>query len=432
MDVNNLDSPKVSAKLSSNSLIQSFQQKLPWLGPGIVMAGATIGISHLVQATRAGADFGLQLLGLVIIANVLKYPFFEFGHRYYAATGEHLLAGYKKLNPLVLYLFLALNVLNGLGAICALGLMTGSFLQALLPWSISPLYAMTAVLGTGIVLLKLGRYHLLDVAIKWLLSLLIIFTFIALGFAWGTIDAIPTPPEVPWQTVYVPFLVALMGWMPGPIEISVFQSLWLKARDHYRGHQTTLDEAKFDFNFGYTASGVMAVVFLMLGALVMCGQAETFSNQGAIFAKQVVSMYTFLIGKWVGFMIALAAFATLFSTALTILDAYPRGIAVSFLLSKYNDTTHEQSLTVWIAVAMTLASLAIVGLFSIGFKLLVDTVIIISFISAPVFAYMNYRLIYSKCTPIEAQGGRLMKVLSWVGLLYLSLFAIAFVIFMVV
>ena len=52
------------------------------LGPGLLMAGAAIGVSHLVQATRAGADYGYQLIGLVLLVNVLKYPFFEYGHRY--------------------------------------------------------------------------------------------------------------------------------------------------------------------------------------------------------------------------------------------------------------------------------------------------------------------------------------------------------------
>ena len=32
------------------------------LGPGLLFAGAAIGVSHLVQSTRAGADFGLSLI----------------------------------------------------------------------------------------------------------------------------------------------------------------------------------------------------------------------------------------------------------------------------------------------------------------------------------------------------------------------------------
>jgi Mn2+/Fe2+ NRAMP family transporter len=44
---------------------------LRWVGPGLLMAGAAIGVSHLMQATRAGASFGFDLLlGLVVVVNL--------------------------------------------------------------------------------------------------------------------------------------------------------------------------------------------------------------------------------------------------------------------------------------------------------------------------------------------------------------------------
>ena len=42
------------------------------LGPGILMAAAAIGASHLVASTRAGAEFGWQLAWLVLAVNLLK------------------------------------------------------------------------------------------------------------------------------------------------------------------------------------------------------------------------------------------------------------------------------------------------------------------------------------------------------------------------
>ena len=32
------------------------------IGPGLIWAGAAIGVSHLVQSTRAGADYGFQFI----------------------------------------------------------------------------------------------------------------------------------------------------------------------------------------------------------------------------------------------------------------------------------------------------------------------------------------------------------------------------------
>ena len=70
---------------------------LQTLGPGLLFAGAAIGVSHLVQSTRAGADFGFGLLWALLLVNLFKYPFFQYGPRYASATGESLIDGYKRL-----------------------------------------------------------------------------------------------------------------------------------------------------------------------------------------------------------------------------------------------------------------------------------------------------------------------------------------------
>ena len=52
------------------------------LGPGLLFAGAAIGVSHLVQSTKAGAEFGFGLIWALILCNFFKYPFFLFGTKY--------------------------------------------------------------------------------------------------------------------------------------------------------------------------------------------------------------------------------------------------------------------------------------------------------------------------------------------------------------
>ena len=74
------------------------------LGPGIVWAATSIGVSHIVQATRAGADFGFALLGFIILAHVVKYPFFLFGPKYAGLTGKSLLDGYKNISVHIIFL----------------------------------------------------------------------------------------------------------------------------------------------------------------------------------------------------------------------------------------------------------------------------------------------------------------------------------------
>ena len=80
------------------------------LGPGLLFAGAAIGVSHLVQSTKAGANFGFGLLWALLLINLIKYPFFQFGPRYAAATGESLLEGYNKLGKGVLKVYALLTI----------------------------------------------------------------------------------------------------------------------------------------------------------------------------------------------------------------------------------------------------------------------------------------------------------------------------------
>ena len=80
------------------------------LGPGLLFAGAAIGVSHLVQSTRAGADFGWGLIWALLLVNIFKYPFFQYGPRYAMATGESLLDGYYKVGKIFLIIYFVLNL----------------------------------------------------------------------------------------------------------------------------------------------------------------------------------------------------------------------------------------------------------------------------------------------------------------------------------
>jgi Mn2+/Fe2+ NRAMP family transporter len=82
-----------------------YKRYLKALGPGILFASTCIGVSHLVQSTRAGADFGFQLVAFILLANLFKYPFFEFGSRFAAATNKSLIEGYLKEGKWVIWTY---------------------------------------------------------------------------------------------------------------------------------------------------------------------------------------------------------------------------------------------------------------------------------------------------------------------------------------
>lgn len=84
----------IASKVESESNFKSFLQSL---GPGIMAATAAIGGSHLVASTKAGAIYGWQLAGVILLVNLLKYPFFRAGVQYTMATGRSLVDGYNAL-----------------------------------------------------------------------------------------------------------------------------------------------------------------------------------------------------------------------------------------------------------------------------------------------------------------------------------------------
>ena len=83
--VDNLSIKTVIAIVSGSTLRQKTLD-LKMLGPGLLFAATSVGASHLVQSTRAGALYGLSLLGLILLANAVKYPTFRFANDYLATV----------------------------------------------------------------------------------------------------------------------------------------------------------------------------------------------------------------------------------------------------------------------------------------------------------------------------------------------------------
>ena len=80
------------------------------------MAGAAIGVSHLVQSTRAGAMYGWGALVFVLLANLMKYPFYEYGHRYAAASGNNLIQAYRKQGKRFFLPFMVISAISAVGS----------------------------------------------------------------------------------------------------------------------------------------------------------------------------------------------------------------------------------------------------------------------------------------------------------------------------
>ena len=391
------------------------------LGPGLLFAGAAIGVSHLVQSTRAGADFGFGLLWAIIISVILKYPFFQFGSRFALATKMSLLDGYYKLGKIYLLIFFIISIGTIFTIQTAVTIVTASLATTILGYSQNPVMLSTLIILLCFVMLLVGNYKFLDRFIKIIILALTVSTLIALLVAsTKNSNSFDFSQVFPYKTSII-FLAALIGWMPAPLDISVWQSLWILEKK--KTNSISFDEGIFDFNVGYFGTFILGICFLSLGALVMFGSGTGFSDVGSVFAGQFIELYTSTLGESVYPIIIIAAFTTMFSTTLTTLDASPRSMHKSSQL--LFPETNLLDYKFWLII-LSVGTICIFSLLLDEMGTLVQIATILSFITAPFYAYLNLKLVTSDLMPSKYKPSKVLINFSYIGLIFLTLFALAF------
>jgi Mn2+/Fe2+ NRAMP family transporter len=400
------------------------------LGPGLLWAGAAVGVSHLVQSTRAGANYGFYLAWFIIVANLIKYPFFEFAPRYATATGETLIDGYRKTGKWAVGLYGFLTFATMFTIQAAVTIVTAGLIKNILhvDWDIT-LISAVLLFGT-LILLWIGKYAVLDKFIKIIIITLTLSTIIAV------ISAYYHPvrnPEVSlrffdWtKAVDIAFLIALAGWMPAPIDVSVWHSYWSVEKQRLTGYKPQLKESLLDFKIGYIGTAFLALGFLSLGALLMYGSGENFSNSGSVFAGQLIGLYTKSIGQWAYLIIAIAAFTTMFSTTLTCLDAYSKVLKPTTNYLFPIQDKWQNKLTVFWLIIVVLGALMLISVFSSAMKTMVDIATTLSFVTAPVLAYLNYKAVTDTHFPKKYRPGKILTLYAQTGIVLLSLFSLFYI-----
>jgi len=402
------------------------------LGPGLLWAGAAIGVSHIVQSTTAGASFGFELVWIIIIANILKYPFFEFAPRYAASTGETLIDGYSRLGKWAVTLYAVITISTMFFLMTAVTVVTAGLFKnifnsemSIVWWSVIIVIALA-----GIIVLK--KYSIIDSIVKFIIVLLAIAVIIAVISAFNK-GYNPNPEYLTHfdfkLDTNIIFLLALIGWMPTAIDVSVWHSVWTIAKKEETGYAPSLKEALLDFKIGYIGTVILSLAFLSLGAIIMYGTGETFSSSGVKFAGQLLNLFTETLGNGAYIVIAIAALATMVSTTLTCLDAYPRVLepTTKILFPKIiKDKTSNKLHSFWLVV-VSLGSILIFIFFLENMKTMVTIATVISFLVAPILGWLNLKVVTSKHVPEDAKPNKFLIILSWIGLTFLTAFSIYFI-----
>jgi Mn2+/Fe2+ NRAMP family transporter len=396
------------------------------LGPGLLFAGAAIGVSHLVQSTRAGADFGFGLLWALLLVNLFKYPFFQYGPRYAMATGESLIDGYSRLGRGVLITYFVLTFLTMFTIQAAVTIVTAGLAYNLFGITADLNIWVILITGISLIILLLGKYKFLDNLMKIIIVILTISTVIAVLLAFNDqTDSVSLKQILPEGSVGIAFLIAFLGWMPAPLDVSVWHSLWSVEKRKEETEKISVRRSLFDFNMGYVTTIFLGICFMALGTFVMFHSGQQFSAGASKFAQELISLYTSSLGKNTAIFVSLAAFITMFSTTITTLDASPRAMARTTELLTRKNTRRFYLFWIFLLAAGTII---ILSFFITNMKSMVKLATILSFLTAPFYAIINFILITSKHTPKEFRPSLGLKILSYSGILFLIGFSVWYLI----
>lgn len=401
------------------------------IGPGLIFSGASIGTSHLVQSTRAGALFGMALVIVIVLANVLKYPAFRFGVDYAHATRKSLLSGYRELGLWVKLLFLVVILPIVPIILAAVSAATAGIFDTLTGSDIPVPLLSTAILVLCAVLLVTGGYRLLDKVNGWLLAFLVVSTVIATIMVlprveWGTLA------DFSWtrETAAFMFIVALIGFMPTPIDVAPGLSIWKVEADRLlpEGSRVSIEDTRAAFLGPYVLTAVMAVCFCIMGAGVMHAQGTSPLADAPGFAGQVVALYRETLGPGPALLAGISALSVMVTTVIAAIDIYVRTFSVAVSgprLEAASDATHARSYLAFAVIFPALAALALFFLLT-EFTVFLDFVTTTSFVVAPLMALLNHLVVTRCAMPEEARPSPVVRAWSWFAIVLMTALAVAY------
>jgi len=403
------------------------------LGPGLLYAGAAIGVSHVVQSTKAGAMYGYVLLIAIFLAHIFKYPFFELGPRYAAVTGESLISGYRKLGKWSVGLVFILTFSTMFAIQAAVTVVTAGIALKITGLTWNPWVMSALLLLICAIILSIGHFNLLNNLIKVIMIILAVTTIVAaISSFFVNHDIVQENLKFfDWKSEKdTGFLIAFLGWMPAPLDIAIWHSLWTVASHRTKPrNEHSLKQSLFDFRVGYWGTAFLAFCFLLLGANVIYGTSTELSASGVVYAGQLIDLYTSSLGSWSYYIIAVAAFTTMFSTTLTCLDAMPRvltEIVKEPTVHLEVEIKKRRKVHYAFMGLIMLGAIILLSVFISNMKQMVTLATTISFLTAPILAWLGIRVVK---TQLKEQGwSKKTYAIAIIGVTFLALFSLYYIV----
>ena len=273
-------------------------------------------------------------------------------------------------------------------------------------------------------ILTIGKFKLLDNMMKCIIIVLTLSTVSAVILSGvSTHTSLSLKPVIPNNTIGIAFLIAFFGWMPAPLDISVWQSIWTNEK-RKSSHSFDTKSSIMDFKIGYFFTVILGLCFMALGAFVAYDSSNNLNGSALEFSNKLINLYAQSLGDWSYYLIAIAAFTTMFSTTLTTLDASPR--VMSHCLDLFGNKNFLSKYKTWLIFLIVGTLLIFYGFLS-EMGTLIKIATIFSFLTAPLYAILNYLLISSRHTPKKFHPKKRDHILSISGIIFLIGFSLWYI-----
>jgi Mn2+/Fe2+ NRAMP family transporter len=295
------------------------------------------------------------------------------------------------------------------------------------------------MLVATVVLLIIGRYHWLDLLMKPLMLFLVIATVVATVLVLPNVDwgrsAHIWPQHVDLKTLL--FMIALFGWMPAPLEAAVITSLWSQAKARDIGYRPSTHDTSVDFHVGYITILLLSICFMLLGTGLMFGKGISFVDSAGGFASQLIDLYEQTLGEWTRPFMGIMALSVMYSTVIAHLDGFSR--IIDEVIWHFEQSGREEvalregfrrRIYNGALLVITASIIATILFLMTSFKTLIDISATIAFVATPVFAILIHRAMVSRDIPAEGRPGRLLYGYSLFCNLFLSVFALGYLVLM--
>lgn len=332
--------------------------------PGIFLIGYNVGTGSVTSMSKAGANFGLDLLWTVLISCFITYYLIVLFSRYSMVTKETVIQGIKKhIHPgLAIILIIALSTIIVSALTGLLGIMAdvmAEWSESVLPWHISSL-TWAIIFGALIyVLIWIGNYDLFEKILAVLVAIMALAFITTMFINFPSLIAlgkglIPKLPDVAEGSDNSPFII-IAGMVGTTVSVFAFiiRSQIVQDMDWSMSDDKTQKRDAF----------ISVALMFIISAAILITAASTLNIQGLSLnnVAEMIPLMEPIAGKAALGVFVIGILAAGLSSHL------PNTLVIPWLIIDYKEQKRDTKTTSSRIIVLLLTISSILGI-GFGFK----------------------------------------------------------------